>query len=82
MVYDNAQAHSMRNIHEKGRIYLIGPCIAEGMGCKAEDTLMAYLQELVVQNQMMVVEVGIYEEHLLSQIEVLSKLPIRESDIY
>ncbi len=66
----------------KKRIYLIGPCIADGYGCLAEDSLNAQLQQLVAcygyQMVAICIEMFNWTQWMIHNIDTI---PIREKDI-
>lgn len=62
------------------RIYLIGPCIADGYGCLDSDTLYGYLQSYIDKYEYQVVTVPISILHP-DIWKCISSLPIREQDI-
>lgn len=63
------------------RIYLIGPCIVGGIGCMAENTLLAYIQELVKTEEYCVIGIAIPVVEYSAWKQKIEKIPIRKGDI-
>ncbi len=78
----NYVGQTVLELSNKKRIYLIGPCIADGYGCRAKDSLGAQLQKFADQYKYQVIaitiEISNWRRWRINNIETI---PIRESDI-
>ena len=69
------------NVSYVKRIYLIGPCIADGYGCTADDSLRGQLQKLVDEFGYQVIALLIESHKWDKWKENIKKIPIRSKDI-
>ena len=77
----NLLGRSIKDVQFQRKIYLIGPCIAYGYGCLAEDSLYGKLQEIVGKYEYQVVSLFIpREKYDILEVE-LKNIPIHEQDI-
>ena len=80
MIYNNLKGEKLRNVAEKKRIYLIGPCIVNSAYALAENSITAELQKLV-RNQMYEVIKVFCPIHNFNLLIDISNLPIKSKDI-
>ncbi len=77
----NFSGQVMREEPCENTIYLIGPCVADGYGCLAEDSLAGQIQKRVLRHQYKVVSISIEAHRYDRWYGNLEKIPVRENDI-
>lgn len=77
----NLLGRSLKGISFKKKIYILGPCIAYGYGCLAEDSLYGQLQELVTEMEYQVVSIFVPREKYDVFENEVKKIPIHKKDI-
>ncbi len=77
----NFIGQTTHNKFSNKRVYLIGPCIVEGFGCVAGDSLNGHLQKLVTDFNHQVVSLSIEHYRWDRWEEDIKTIPIRENDI-
>ncbi len=77
----NLLGRSLQDALFKKKIYIIGPCIAYGYGCLAEDSLYGQLQRLVQEMEYQVISIFIPREKFDVLENEIKNIPIRKKDI-
>lgn len=65
----------------KKRIYLLGPCIVNGTGCSAEDSLVGRIQQMVKAEGYQVIGLVMRVGNYIDWQTAVEKIPIRQGDI-
>lgn len=65
----------------KKRIYLLGPCIVNGTGCSAEDSLVGRIQQMVKAEGYQVIGLVMRVGNYVDWQTAVEKIPIRQGDI-
>lgn len=63
------------------RIYLLGPCIVDGTGCSAEDSLVGIIQQMVEAEGYQVIGLTIAIGNYIDWQRAIEKIPLRKGDI-
>ena len=77
----NFIGQTIQNGAYRKRIYVLGPCIAEGFCCIASDSLNGQLQKFVTKYEYQVVSVCIEIHRWDKWIEGIESIPVRKNDI-
>lgn len=77
----NLLGESLKDVRYRKRIYIIGACIARGLGCLKEESLSGHLQLLVNHFDYQIVSIIIPQQRFDLWQHNIEKIPVRQSDI-
>lgn len=77
----NLLGRSLENVCFSNKLYILGPCIAYGYGCLAEDSLYGQLQKLATELKYQVISIFIPRGKYDVWDREIENIPIRKKDI-